>query len=206
MAFLARDFADPSFTPLFRLLSDWDAYTQEANTNKGRAQPRRSIRTFTPKFDIREVEAAYELHGELPGISKEEINIEFSDPQTITIRGHVDRHYTSSGSPSAGGIDNSESSSHKAFVEDEKPEEEEEGSSTAIAKKDPNNKGSAVQKQQAPRERFLIQERSVGEFSRTFVIPTPVDHDAVHASFTNGILTVILPKAKKPQARQIAIH
>jgi len=207
----ARDFYGPetSFTPLFRLLSDWDAYTQETN-NKGPSQNRRVTRTFMPKFDIREVDNAFELHGELPGIARDDVSIEFTDPQTIVIRGHVERNYTSS-SPNGGAIENGKTAgaiteqgeSHKATVEDEKPEDQRDSDNT-VAKKDSG--AAATTKQQKPKERYLIQERSYGEFSRTFSIPTPIDHDAVHASFKDGVLTVVLPKAKKHQTRRIAIH
>ncbi|KAK4224616.1 HSP20-like chaperone [Podospora fimiseda] len=205
MAFsIPRDFTDPSFTPLFRLLSDWDAYTQEANTHKaGAHNGHRSLRkSFVPKFDFRETETAYELHGDLPGISKEDITIEFPETQAIRIRGHIERNYTSNNNAGAITQNGEASSSHKAkaTVEDEKPE----GQETAVATKDKNN---AVEKQQqAPRERYLLQERYAGEFTRTFNIPTMIDHDNVSASFTDGVLTVTLPKAKKPEPRRIVIH
>lgn len=57
-------------------------------------------RVFNPRFDIRETETAYELHGELPGISKENVNIEFTEPQTMAIRGRVERTF-SAGTPPA---------------------------------------------------------------------------------------------------------
>lgn len=65
---------------------------------KQRRSPR--PRLFNPRFDIRETEAAYELHGELPGITKENVHIEFTEPQTMTIRGRVERTF-STGTPAA---------------------------------------------------------------------------------------------------------
>lgn len=98
--------AEPSFTTLFRLLDDFDSYSREAQAPQSQQQqqqcsrPRHHIRrtvttTFRPKFDVRETQTAYELHGELPGIEKENLNIEFTDPQTIVVRGHVERTYES---------------------------------------------------------------------------------------------------------------
>ncbi|KAK0643984.1 HSP20-like chaperone [Cercophora newfieldiana] len=100
---------EPSFTTLFRLLDDFDSYSREAQTQAPEPQPqpqqqqqqkRRHIRrtvttTFKPKFDVRETATAYHLHGELPGIQKENLNIEFTDPQTIVVRGRVERTYES---------------------------------------------------------------------------------------------------------------
>ena len=53
--------------------------------------------------------------------------------------------------------------------------------------------------------RFWRWERSVGEFSRVFSFPSRVDHDAVTATFNNGILSVTVPKAKKMATRRIVI-
>jgi len=214
MDFLARDFyaPDAGFTPLFRLLSDWDAYSRESGNqeNAQNSRNRRAIRNFNPKFDIRELENSYELHGELAGLSKEDVNIEFTDENTLVIRGHIERKYTS-GNPPAGSLENDKAAaitesgeSHKATVEDEKPEED----SSAVSKTDKGNNNVATQHpQHKPKERYWIQERSIGEFSRTFTFPTPVDHDAVSASLENGVLTVVVPKAKKPETRRrIAIN
>jgi HSP20 family protein len=54
--------------------------------------PAKPVRTFTPRFDAYETETSYHLHGEFPGLSnKKAINIEFSDLNSITISGTVDR-------------------------------------------------------------------------------------------------------------------
>ncbi|KAK0616639.1 HSP20-like chaperone [Immersiella caudata] len=92
---------EPSFITLFRLLDDFDSYSREAQAPQPQPQQqRRHIRrtittTFKPKFDVRETANAYELHGELPGIDKQNLNIEFTDPQTIVVRGRVERTYES---------------------------------------------------------------------------------------------------------------
>jgi HSP20 family molecular chaperone IbpA len=39
------------------------------------------LKTFSPKFDVKEAADAYELHGELLGIKQEDIKIEFTDAQ-----------------------------------------------------------------------------------------------------------------------------
>jgi len=89
--------SEPSLVPLFRLLDDFDSYNSEVCSPEPKrrrqsvvpAPPR--LPRFKPKFDIRETENAYELHGELPGIERENLTIEFSDPRTIEIRGKVER-------------------------------------------------------------------------------------------------------------------
>ncbi|KAK3330013.1 putative heat shock protein [Apodospora peruviana] len=52
------------------------------------------VERFTPNFDAIETEDAYALYGELPGAERENVSIEFSDPQTIVIHGTVERNYS----------------------------------------------------------------------------------------------------------------
>jgi len=211
--------SDPSFTPLFRLLDDFDNYRTEVqgtDNGNGRKGTRALARTFNPKFDVRETENTYELHGELPGIERENINIEFTEPQTIVIHGHVERSYQSGTPPSGlleggakmsgaiteGGEQQHHTKAHKVTVEDEANEKAKEGSGNGtVAKKD------AQQEQpQQPKEKFWVSERSVGEFSRTFSFPSRVDQDGVTASLKNGVLNVTVPKARKHESRRITVN
>ncbi|KAI9926094.1 hypothetical protein ASPWEDRAFT_109176 [Aspergillus wentii DTO 134E9] len=70
------------FAPLFRLLDDYDVHRSNKQT---------SVRSFSPRFDVRESEDGYHLDGELPGVDQKDIDIEFSDPQTLVIKGRVER-------------------------------------------------------------------------------------------------------------------
>ena len=189
-----------SFTPLFRLLDDFHEYSSSSGGSK----------TFNPRFDVRELESAYELHGELPGVDQKNIEVEFTDTQTLTIRGHLERTY-SSGTPPAGVVkggkigaitEGGESDKfHKASVEDE----EADGKG--------KTKGTTGEEQQAGKDeqwqdkhgKLWISERSVGEFVRSFNFPTRVDQDNVKAQMKDGILTIVVPKTKKQESRKITI-
>ncbi|GAB7078587.1 Hsp20/alpha crystallin family protein [Megalodesulfovibrio paquesii] len=48
-------------------------------------------------------------------------------------------------------------------------------------------------------------ERSYGSFARSVSLPAPVAEDKVTANFTNGVLTLTLPKAEEAKARKIEI-
>jgi len=48
-------------------------------------------------------------------------------------------------------------------------------------------------------------ERFLGRFQRTFTLPTTVNADKVKASYQNGILTVVLPKAETVKPKQIEV-
>lgn len=216
--------ANPSFTPLFRLLDDFDNYSRQGPSHHSR---RAAIPTWTPKFDVRETNDTYELHGELPGISKENVNIEFSEPQTMIIRGKVERSYTSGTPPAAvedasmsGAITEGEepkspkATPHKATVEDDNENQAGETGWEDVSDKDASKSNEAaqhegqhsVQKKPTDTAKYWLTERSIGEFSRTFNFPSRVENDDVTASFKDGILSVVVPKAKKHEVRRVAIN
>ncbi|EGO52865.1 heat shock protein 30 [Neurospora tetrasperma FGSC 2508] len=202
MALFPRGFygsygSDPSFTNLFRLLDDFDTYTREVQGSAPETGSRRHTqptRTFSPKFDVRETEQTYELHGELPGIDRDNVQIEFTDPQTIVIRGRVERNYTA-GTPPA----------QVAGVLTEKGEPHSPAAHHATVEDDVDEDNRS-EKPKAPAEKYWVSERSIGEFSRTFSFPGRVDQNAVSASLNNGILTITVPKAKKHETIRIAIN
>jgi HSP20 family protein len=48
-------------------------------------------------------------------------------------------------------------------------------------------------------------ERHSGKFRRVISLPTPVDKQHVTAEFEDGVLKVVIPKAKEDQPRKIAV-
>ena len=48
-------------------------------------------------------------------------------------------------------------------------------------------------------------ERSYGAFQRTFALPSTVKADRIDASYSDGILTIVLPKAEEARAKQIDV-
>jgi HSP20 family molecular chaperone IbpA len=218
MSFFPRTFVsnDPtSFHPLFRLLEDFDSYSRGTTTNNNHNHHHRSgnvMKSFTPKFDVREIGEAYELHGELPGVDQSNVEIEFTDAQTLVVRGRTERSYTS-GTPPAGFIEpskaagaitdskaNKEPSGHQATVEDEDAD-----AVNVSAPKDATEVVEQDAKPDEPQEKYWVSERSVGQFSRSFTFPVRVNSEQVQASMKNGILSIVVPKAAKDQARKITI-
>jgi HSP20 family protein len=109
-----------------------------------------SNRGWVPPVDIQETEDAYRLQAELPGLTKE--NIE------ITLENNVLRL-----------------SGERKFEKEVK------------------------------KESFHRIERTYGTFSRAFTLPQQVNSQGVQASFENGVLTVLVPKAEQAKPRKIAI-
>lgn len=226
--------AEPNYTGLFRLIDDFDKYSGQNTSNSptptttthGNAHPNhaaaarhpnnsraRLVQTFVPKFDLKETEAAYELHGELPGVEKENVHVEFSDAQTIVIRGRVERSYPSSSpAPAAPLVAQKTGESQRSLQPTVEDDTEDEEGATIVSHAAKEDSGKAVAEQQKAKQqqqqqhKYWITERSVGEFSRTFQFPGRVDPDHVRAALDNGILTVVVPKAKRHESRRIEIQ
>lgn len=203
---------DTSFHPLFRLLDQFDSYQD----NSGRRQGRSQTKTFNPKFDVKEVGDNYELHGELPGVEQKDIEIEFSDDHTLSIKGRTERSYQS-GPPPAGFVEGpaatdaiteggEQHKDHKAYVEDAGDDNVKDKDSTNGASTEVTKKGAEQQEPKEPQAKYWVSERSIGEFSRSFSFPVRVDQDAVKASMKNGILSIVVPKAKQQSSRKITIN
>lgn len=161
---------EPSFNALFRLLDDFDSYSRDVsnnNTGNGHHHHRRHVRTFNPRFDVVETEAAYELHGDLAGVEKDNVQLEFTDPQTLVVRGRVERRYEAGTPPTAaqpaaiedvqmsGALPEKEgewqdveshTKEHQASVEDEKDETETTATAEAPAPATPATTSTEVAK------------------------------------------------------------
>lgn len=210
MSFFPRGFvSEPSssFTPLFRLLDEYGDYQSSVRPHhhRGAASPK----TFSPKFDVKELSDSYELHGELPGIEQKDVDIEFTDYATLTVRGRVERASTS-GTPPPGlvegpfatrnAIENNKSAAATHHKEHQATVEDVPGTPNPELLKAP-----AKPAPKEPEAKFWVAERSVGEFSRSFSFPERIDQEQVRASMKNGILSVVVPKAKKQEKRKITI-
>lgn len=109
-----------------------------------------SNRNWVPPVDIQETEEGYRLQAELPGLTKEDID--------ITLENNVLRL-----------------SGERKFERDVK------------------------------KESFHRVERTYGTFSRAFALPQQVNSEGVQASFENGVLTLLVPKAEQAKPRKITI-
>jgi HSP20 family protein len=49
------------------------------------------------------------------------------------------------------------------------------------------------------------RERAGGSFSRSLTLPDELSADGVEATYTNGVLTIVAPKAEAAKARQIKV-
>merc|ERR1712137_1042847 len=226
--FFAHEFAPAlrgESTNLFRLLDDY-AGLIAGRSNACGPSFTQSVRTFQPRFDVKENKDSYELHGELPGVAQKDINIEFTDATTLSIRGHSETVREEGRRPTAAVeaqpeqqklVDAAETEStssstnyHKASVEDEETATTTTDATpvdTPTASVAPSQSQEvAHNEQQSEGPNYWISERSVGSFARSFSFPQRVDQEAVKASLKDGILSIIVPKAQAPANRRINIE
>jgi HSP20 family protein len=50
------------------------------------------------------------------------------------------------------------------------------------------------------------QERGYGDFNRTLTLPFHVETDQIKATFKNGVLTIVLPRAEAEKPKKIAVQ
>ncbi|KAF6235891.1 hypothetical protein HO173_006087 [Letharia columbiana] len=206
------------FAPLFRLLDSATADLVPSSRQQAR-------RTFTPRFDVREIGASYELQGEMPGLERKDLDIEFLDDRTLVIRGRTGIEATKTNEAAeaaepARAVDNeaandnvSEKSAsyQKASVEDEYVDagaesEAAEGAKTPASTAAEVAPTAETKKAAEPSFKYWVSERSVGEFERRFSFPGRVELENVKASLSNGILSVVVPKVLAKDSRRINIE
>ena len=66
--------------------------------------------------------------------------------------------------------------------------------------------GEKKQEVKEDRDNIVRVKRSYGRFERSFSLPSGVQADQVRASFHDGVLKIVLPKAEQAKARQINIE
>ncbi|SZF05634.1 unnamed protein product [Blumeria hordei] len=174
---------------IFRLLNEIDQYSRGIDRNK-----RHVTKSFTPKFDVKELGDSFELYGELPGIDQKNIDIEFTDASTLIIKGRIERNYTKITPP-------------RGFVEGEIDDAAIRGENDFGPILN-DNRVSAEKSEDldTSREKFWVMERRVGEFSRSFAFPVAVNQEDVKASMKDGILSVFIPKSKIQENRKIFLQ
>lgn len=196
---------------------------QQPSTSVPVAKKEQPLPFFTPRFDISETDDAYHLHGDLAGLSKEHIDIDFTDTQTITVRGKVLRNSVPASTKTQpveedvvvdDAAPSSPVSSHNATVEDDFEDlaaEVNTATSSSSAASTPEKTIAAAAKKQAqkPREeqtpaKYWISERKYGQFARSFKFRKTVDVASVSASLDNGVLSIFVPK--KNESRKIFVQ
>jgi len=66
-------------------------------------------------------------------------------------------------------------------------------------------KGEIKEENDVDEEKYHLRERRWGSFTRSIMLPTAVDVDAVEASYEDGVLTLDIPKTEESKVKRIPI-
>ncbi|KAK0721846.1 HSP20-like chaperone [Lasiosphaeria miniovina] len=204
-----------SVDPLSQLLSDLDIYAQQVQRPLRIRRPVQHVAPFQPRFAVRETETAYELYARLPGVERDNLQVDLTEEQTLVIRGRVEHTPAESKpEPAAAGAPaveapepQSPTKHYQATVEDGADDDEDDDYSEIATPATPTQAQQPAPAQQQQRSESKPRERVfIGEFARTFTFPGRVDADGLSAGFNNGVLKVTVPKEKEHQVRRIIVN
>jgi HSP20 family molecular chaperone IbpA len=192
------------FHPLFSLFDDHPLFAQvtsrtadpyavarpvERQQQQEQQVQRQASVVRTPRLHVQEEDAAYVVDCELPGVRKENLEVDIGDGgRSVTIKG------TTGASSRMGKIDEVPANSSGAAP----------AAAPAAAKEGPTtdaNAGNQGSQTNEEGERWFYKS----SFSRTIWLPRPVDPTKVKAKLDHGVLTLEIPKKEEPAARRITI-
>ncbi|GAB5587223.1 hypothetical protein Unana1_02123 [Umbelopsis nana] len=173
------------FPEFFRDASRAFALLEEPMFNVARRNGFPSVSSLMryPSTDIRETKDSYILEAELPGIRKEDVDIEFQD-NTLVLRGKIERSSQQSDRPQA--------AANPSVAENTEVVNSESGETSVVQKENSD-------KDLTPH--WWSNERVTGSFSRSFAFPASIQSDAIKASYKDGVLSITVPKAEKASSK-----
>jgi HSP20 family protein len=156
-------------------LSDFERYYETFLGNSSLA-PATRIFNRVPAMDIRETEKAYMVEMELPGYDEKNIEIHV-DGTTLSIASKQEVVPPKESVPPVDSV---------PFI-GPKEEKDREGAPSAESAS------------------WLLKERRVSSFSRSFKLPENANPEEINAEFKNGILSLEIQKRAEGQKRTIEI-
>ena len=141
---------------------------------------RNEVFTWMPRSDVKETENAFVVTAELPGVPKENININIKD-DVLTIEGKKEAVVESSSTPSS--TSSTSSDENKETKEDNQEKAKEKETKTEPKKETPKAKSQ-----------WNRVERYYGSFRRSFTLPEGTVPSEIKATHTDGVLSISIPK------------
>lgn len=146
---------------------------------------------FRPLVDISETDKAYLVEAEVPGLKKEDLEIELTDDNTLVLKGKIERSKEIGAPPVAGHSD-------ETVIEHAQNQNQK---STDVVSTGGGRETAVTD----PRQTWWSSERVLGSFQRVFTFPGKIDPANVQATYKDGILTVVVPKPER-QVNKISIE
>ncbi|KAK1757027.1 HSP20-like chaperone [Echria macrotheca] len=170
--------SNPNITHLIRLLDDIEKYSHHGCSHRAPA--------FQPRFDLIETADAFELYGDLPGVHKEDVSIELTDPRTLVVKGSITHPYGVFVPP------------HATPVPITPAVPTPIGEGVPAVPETPAEPAPTPAAPAVPQPTYLVSERGTGSFQRTFKLPLDLTtRDGIKAAFEDGVLKVFIPKPNK---------
>ncbi|CAH0047303.1 unnamed protein product [Clonostachys solani] len=91
--------SQPSFTPIFHLFNGRSSQCEPRRVRNTRYVYRQPVRPWLPRFEAKETGDAYVVLGDLPGLSREQVSVEFPEAQKLVIRGTTERRAPQTSNP-----------------------------------------------------------------------------------------------------------
>ncbi|NOZ50805.1 MAG: Hsp20/alpha crystallin family protein [Chloroflexi bacterium] len=66
-------------------------------------------------------------------------------------------------------------------------------------------KGDVQENKEFEDAQWHLRERRYGAFQRSITLPTPVDADAIEATYEDGVLSLNVPKVEEVKSKRIAV-
>ncbi|KAI0720476.1 HSP20-like chaperone [Cerioporus squamosus] len=140
--------------------------------------------SIRPAIDVSEQGDTYVVEAELPGVKKENVNVRIGDGgRTLTIEG-------------------------KVFSRSAEPQQAQQAQASTEGQQ-PTSSSTEVTAPQNPEQTAISTERvftGTSSFTRTVVLPQPVDSSKVTAKLSDGVLTVTIPKATDTGSVQVNVE
>lgn len=189
-----------TFSQLERLTNEMNTHLNDAfgEQAEGQGTTWQKLLTSTPKFDVKETDEAYILEGELPGVAKKDVSLDFADDNTLLLKTKTE---TFREQKPAAPAQSEQKQVEGAGAESTQMTGANPDAATQDADKDKQvtttNGEKSVAAPAAPQPTYHLTERTYGSFQRAFSFPAPVKHEEVKAKLSNGVLTVTVPKVQK---------
>lgn len=198
--------SNPNFATLMQFFHHMESYSRQLNHQSDHHYIHRGYHgsgAFVPNFDVRELKDGFELYGELPGVKKIDIAVEFPEPQILVIRGFIGRPYAC---PPHMGEDDPDTKPDPIII--------------SVAGVTPSGLADDTEVAHAPtvsaksmgtpfgrdKVKCLASERRVGEFYRSFTLPERVHQDGTTATLDGGVLIVRVPKVTGGKSNRCVVE
>lgn len=150
-------------------------------------------RKLDMRLDIQETDTSYDIVADLPGVSKDNVNISV-DGSVLTVSAERSSSHSSTSRATSGEPTSSEEGSISKDKEDKKQGMEGEDGTTTP--KEDENRGPS----------FLFYERSFGKTSRSIKLPRHADLESITARCHDGELHITVPKLAEQQPRRVTVE